>query len=164
MIDPKYSREHSDDDTPVSRDRDGNHYSDSLHSPSVPARQIRNISSVVASETRIAILEKIAENHDRRLNEVEEFNRNVVDRLDQKIQLDATNHINLERQLTRAVSSLDVLSTAVSAATTEARSANTTATKLETIGITLLKVGGVLGSVVAAVWVIVTFAITQIQK
>jgi hypothetical protein len=43
---------------------------------------------MATQETRVAVLEKIAESHDKRIGDMEDFQRSVVDKLDQKIQMD----------------------------------------------------------------------------
>jgi hypothetical protein len=112
-------------------------------------------------ETRTAVLEKIAESHDKRIGDMEDFQRNVVDRLDQKIQMDLASQISLERTLTRAVTSLDALSIAVKDAGEKADEAQTLVKKHETIGLTIMKVGTVLAVVLSAIWAVVKFVLQQ---
>jgi hypothetical protein len=110
-------------------------------------------------ETRTAVLEQIVESHDKRITDMEEFQRNVVDRLDQKIQMDLASQISLERTLTRAVTSLDVLTVAVNEAGTKAEEARALVKKHETIGLTIMKVSTVLAVVLSACWAVITFVL-----
>ena len=103
---------------------------------------------------RIAVLEKIAESHERRISDVEDFHRAVVERLDQKIQLDAINQITLEKTLAKAVVSLDLMADNLKTAMVSAQEANLLANKHEIIGHTILKVSGVLGTIVAVLWTV----------
>lgn len=112
---------------------------------------------MATSETRIAVLEKIAENHDKRITDIEDFQNSVVDRLDQKIQMDLASQVSLERTLTRAVTSLDVLTVTVKEATTKADSAYNLVKKHEVIGATLMKAGTVLAVLISALWALVKF-------
>lgn len=108
-------------------------------------------------ETRLAVLEQIAESHEKRISDMEEFHREVVDRFDQKIQLDTANQVTLERVLSRAVTSIDVLTTAVQKAGLTADQANQLVVKHETIAVTILKVCGVLGILASGGWTIFSF-------
>lgn len=110
-----------------------------------------------SADTRIAVLEKIAESHDKRISDMEDFHRDVVDRLDQKIQLDASNQIALERTLSRAVVSLESLNTAVRAVGDTADLANKLVLKHEYIGMTLMKVGTVVAIVISGAWAAFTY-------
>ena len=116
---------------------------------------------MATQETRTAVLEKIVESHDKRIGDMEDFQRNVVDRLDQKIQMDLASQISLERTLTRAVTSLDSLSIAVKDAGEKADEAQTLVKKHETIGLTIMKVGTVLAVVLSAIWAVVKFVLQQ---
>lgn len=107
-----------------------------------------------ASQTRIAVLEKIAEVHDRRISDIEDFHRAVVDRFDEKIQLDAANQVAMERTLSKAVTSLDNLSENLKTTLVLASDASKIATKHETIGITTIKIGGILAAIATAAWAI----------
>lgn len=108
-------------------------------------------------DTRLAVLEQIAESHERRISDMEEFHREVVDRFDQKIQLDAAAQVSLERTLSRAVTSIEVLTSAVTAVSSKADEANKLVAKHETIGATLLKVGAILAVLVSGGWTIFSF-------
>lgn len=110
-----------------------------------------------SQETRIAVLEQITESHERRITDIEEFHRDVVDRLDQKIHLDASNQIVLERTLAKAVTSLDSLNETVRTVGKNADDANRLVQKHETIGATILKGGGALALVISGLWAVFTF-------
>jgi len=60
-------------------------------------------------EVRIALLEEVSRAHERRIISLEEFQREIAERLDQKIQLDATTNIQMERALTRVITALEQL-------------------------------------------------------
>ena len=107
--------------------------------------------------TRIAVLEKIAESHENRISDIEEFHKSVVERFDQKIQLDATNQVIMEKTLTRAVISIDGLSENLKSAFTVASEANKLATKHETIGQTVIKICSIAVIIVGALWSVFTF-------
>lgn len=109
------------------------------------------------ADTRIAVLEKIAENHDKRITDMEDFQTSVVDRLDQKIQMDLASQVNLERTLTRAVTSLDALTTSVKVAADKAEAAHALVKKHEVIGATLMKVGAILSVFIGAIWAVIKF-------
>lgn len=113
------------------------------------------------ADTRIAVLEKIAENHDKRITDMEDFQTSVVDRLDQKIQMDLASQVNLERTLTRAVTSLDALSTSVKTAADKAETAYALVRKHEVIGATLMKAGAVLSVILGAIWAVFKFVVGQ---
>jgi len=108
-------------------------------------------------ETRTAVLEKIVESHDKRIGDMEDFQRASVDRLDQKIQLDLASQITLERTLTRAVTSLDSLAVAVRDATAKADEAHELVKKHETVGATVMKVGTILTILASGAWAVFKF-------
>jgi hypothetical protein len=112
-----------------------------------------------ASQTRIAVLEKIAETHDRRISDIEDFHRAVVERFDEKIQLDAANQVAMERTLSKAVTSLDNLSVNLQTTLTLASDASKIATKHETMGITVVKISSALVVIGTAAWAIFKFFI-----
>ena len=112
---------------------------------------------MATQETRVAVLEKIAESHDKRIGDMEDFQRSVVDKLDQKIQMDLASQISLERTLTRAVTSLDALSADVKNAGIKADEAQTLVKKHETIGLTIMKVGTIFAVVLSGLWAVIKF-------
>ena len=109
------------------------------------------------AHTRIAVLEKIADQHEDRISDIEEFHKSVVERFDQKMQLDATNHIIMEKTLTKAVTSIDGLSENLKSACTVANEANKLATKHETIGQITLRFVGALVVIFSAAWTLYTY-------
>lgn len=115
------------------------------------------IIKMTTLETRTAVLEKIVESHDKRIGDMEDFQRAAVDRLDQKIQMDLASQISLERTLVRAVTSLDILADAVKDAGIKAEEAHTLVKKHETIGMTVMKVGTILAVMASGVWALVKF-------
>lgn len=123
----------------------------------IHGRRAADFDDAVDTKTRVAVLEKIAENHENRISDMEDFHRAVVERFDQKIQMDATNQIIIERTLTKAVTSIETLSDNLKSAVTIATSANTLASKHETIGHTLVKVSAGLAIIVSAVWTALKF-------
>lgn len=110
-----------------------------------------------SQDTRIAVLEKIAESHDKRITDMEDFHRDVVDRFDQKIQQDAFNQISLERTLTKAIASLDMLTTTVEKVGSTAEEAGKLASKHNIIGMTILKISSGLAVVGSAIWAAFTY-------
>ena len=110
--------------------------------------------------TRLAVLEQIAQTHEKRITDMEEFYRNVVDRLDQKIQLDAASQINTERNLTRAVTSLEALASQLTKVITVSERADSMAQKHDIILAVALKVGAGAAIVVSAVWAVFKFVLT----
>lgn len=120
-------------------------------------RRAADFEEVVNTKTRVAVLEKIAENHENRISDMEDFHRSVVERLDQKIQMDATNQIIIERTLTKAVTSIDTLSENLKTAVDTANKASSLASKHETIGHTVLKMGGLLVIVLSAAWTLLKY-------
>ncbi len=120
-------------------------------------RRQADFEEVIDTKTRVAVLEKIAENHENRISDMEDFHRAVVERFDQKIQMDATNQIIIERTLTKAVTSIETLSENLKSAVTTANKANTLASKHETIGHTVLKMGGLIVLIGSAVWTVIKF-------
>jgi len=109
------------------------------------------------SQARLAVLEKIAEVHERRITDIEDFHRSVVERFDQKIQLDAANQVAMEKTMAKAVTTLEALSTNLETALTLANEASKLASKHETIGVTLIKGGGVGAVIIAAIWAVFKF-------
>lgn len=120
----------------------------------VYGRRAADIEEMINSRTRIAVLEKISENHEHRIGDMEDFHRSVVERLDQKIQHDAMSQIIIERTLVKAVTSIDGLSDSLKSVLSVANDAKVLASKHETIGHTVMKMGGIGVMVVAAVWAI----------
>jgi len=108
-------------------------------------------------EARLAVLEKIAETHERRISDIEEFHRSVVERLDQKIQLDTANQIAMEKTMVKAVTTLDTLSETLRISLDMASNANKIALKHEAISSTVMKIMGILGTIVAAGWALFKF-------
>ena len=113
--------------------------------------------STESSDTRLAVLEQIAENHNRRISDMEDFHREVVDRLDQKIQLDSSNQIVLERTLTRAVTALDSLNTTVQLVGKSAEEASRIALRHEAIASTMRKVGSVAVVCASGIWALFSY-------
>ena len=112
---------------------------------------------IIDTRTRVAVLEKIAENHENRISDMEDFHRAVVERLDQKIQMDATNQIIIERTLTKAVTSIETLSDNLKIAVTVAGKAERLATRHETIGATVVKLAGWLAIIAGGAWAVIKF-------
>jgi hypothetical protein len=132
-------------------DQQGNNFLDSETHDDDLSRDINR------SETRIAVLEQIAETHDRRITDIEDFHRLVVERFDQKIQSDTANQVVMEKTLVKAVTSLENLSCNLEKVLILADSANKLATKHETIGLTVLKVAGGMSLIFGAAWAIFKF-------
>lgn len=120
-------------------------------------RRQADFDEIVDTRTRVAVLEKISENHENRISDMEDFHRSVVERLDQKIQMDATNQIIIERTLTKAVTSIDTLSDNVKSAVTTAAKAEKLAAKHETIGNTVIKLGGWIVILIGGAWALIRF-------
>ncbi len=120
-------------------------------------RRAADFEEVIDTKTRVAVLEKIAENHENRISDMEDFHRAVVERLDQKIQMDSTNQIIIERTLTKAVTSIETLSENLKSAVDIANRASNLASKHETIGHTIIKMGALLAIIVSAVWTAIKF-------
>ena len=115
------------------------------------------IKNAVNTHSRIAVLEQIAESHDARISDMEDFHRQVVERFDQKIQLDATNQVIMERTLSKAVVSIDNLSENLKSTVDMANTAAKLAAKHETIGQTVIKFSGYLGILIGALWAAGTY-------
>lgn len=120
-------------------------------------RRSADVNEVIDTRTRVAVLEKIAENHENRISDMEDFHRSVVERLDQKIQMDATNQVIIERTLTKAVTSIESLSENLKNAVTVASKAERLATRHETIGMTVVKLGGWIVIIAGGAWAVVKF-------
>lgn len=121
-------------------------------------RRAVDFDEMVNTKTRVAVLEKIAENHENRISDMEDFHRSVVERLDQKIQMDATNQVIIERTLTKAVTSIDTLSDNLKSVIDTANRASVLASKHETIGHTVLKMGGLIVIILSAAWTVIKYA------
>lgn len=122
-------------------------------------RRQSDYEAMIDTKTRVAVLEKIAENHESRISDMEDFHRSVVERFDQKIQMDATNQVIIERTLTKAVTSIESLSENLKTAVSVAGKAEKLASKHETIGQTIIKLGSILAVVVTGIWAVVTFVL-----
>lgn len=120
-------------------------------------RRISDIKDHANTKGRIAVLEKIAETHGERISDIEEFHRSVVERFDQKIQLDVANQIAMERIMTKAVVSIDSLAINLGTALDTAKEAATLAVKHETIARTITKAASVLVVVISAMWTILSY-------
>ena len=103
-------------------------------------------------QSRIAVLEQIATSHEDRISDIEDFHRAVVERFDQKIQLDATNQVIMERTLAKAVVSLDGLSENLKNTLTTATEAAKLSAKHEAIGQTIVKFASFIAILIAAIW------------
>ena len=125
--------------------------------PRAFGRRQADLEEIIDTRTRVAVLEKIAENHENRISDMEDFHRAVVERLDQKIQMDATNQIIIERTLTKAVTSIDALSENLKSAVESANNAESLASKHETIGNTVIKLSGWLAVIIGAIWAVVKY-------
>lgn len=113
--------------------------------------------SAVDTHARLSVLEKITETHDERISDIEEFHRAVVERFDQKIQLDAANQIAMERIMTKAVVSIDSLSINLGTALDTAKEAAKLAVKHETIAQTIIKAAGLAIVIISAFWTLITY-------
>lgn len=109
------------------------------------------------THSRIAVLEQIASSHEDRISDIEDFHRAVVERFDQKIQLDATNQVIMERTLAKAVVSLDGLSENLKNTLATASEASRLSLKHEAIGSTIVKFGSFLVVLFAALWTVGTY-------
>lgn len=109
------------------------------------------------NETRLALLEQFAQHSERRLSDLEDFQTTIVERLDRHLEQDAQNHLILVETLSKATTSIDGLTETVKGLADKASAANEKATRLETIGLTLMKVGSVGAAVIAAIWAVFTF-------
>lgn len=159
MTDKNFPPEISDDcrdpKTPGRRRGDLDPYDDDRPH----GRRQRDYDVIIDTKTRVAVLEKIVENHENRISDMEDFHRSVVERLDQKIQMDATNQVIIERTLTKAVTSIDSLSENLKSAVTVASKAEKLASKHETIGQTTVKLLSAGAVIVTAVWAIIKFVL-----
>ena len=106
----------------------------------------------INTHARIAVLEQIADSHENRISDIEDFHRAVVERFDQKIQLDATNQVIMERTLAKAVVSLDGLSENLKNTLATASEASRLSLKHEAMGQTVIKFGGFIAVLIAALW------------
>lgn len=122
-------------------------------------RRLADYEEIIDSKTRVAVLEKIAENHENRLSDMEDFHRSVVERFDQKIQMDATNQIIIERTLTKAVTSIEALSENLKSAVDIANRASNLASKHETIGMTVIKMTSLFALIGSAIWGVFKFIV-----
>jgi hypothetical protein len=77
--------------------------------------------------------------------------------LDRHLEQAGQNHAVLVETLSRATTSIDGLTNTVRNFANLAHSANEKATRLETIGVTLMKVGTAGGAIVAGLWALFTF-------
>jgi hypothetical protein len=102
-------------------------------------------------------LEQIASSHEDRIGDIEDFHRAVVERFDQKIQLDATNQVIMERTLAKAVVSLDGLSENLRATLATASEASKLSHKHEVVGQTIIKFGSVIAIVIAGLWTVASY-------
>lgn len=109
------------------------------------------------THSRIAVLEQIASSHEDRISDIEDFHRAVVERFDQKIQLDATNQVIMERTLAKAVVSLDGLSENLKNTLNTASEASRLSLKHEAIGSAIVKFGSFLVVLFAALWTVGTY-------
>jgi len=113
-------------------------------------------------ETRLAVLEQIAVSHEKRISDIEDFHRDVVDRLDQKIQLDAANQVVMERTMARAVTTLDALTTSLQTVAANAEEAKRISLTHQTIGSTIIKVAGAIALVISGIWAVVKLFIPSV--
>lgn len=113
--------------------------------------------SIQSNETRIAVLEKITENHDKRISDMEDFHRDVVDRFDQKIIQDAANQVQLERTLAKAVSALDIMTSSIRDIGATASEAAKISNRHEVIALTIMKAASVLVIIGSAAWAVFTY-------
>lgn len=120
-------------------------------------RRIADVEDHANTKTRISVLEKIAEAHDRRITDIEEFHRNVVDRFDQKILADAANHVAMEKTLGKAVTSIDNLATNLRDTLIIASDANVIAKKHEVAFATVSKLAGIFVLAISAAWAVYTY-------
>jgi hypothetical protein len=113
----------------------------------------------MADDTRIAVLEQIAQSHDRRITAMEDFQKDVVDRLDQKIQLDATSQIQLEKTLVKAVTTLEIMVDSVREMSTIARSADTLVKRHDTLLSMSLRIASGLGVIIPIAWAVYVYMV-----
>lgn len=142
-------RESSRRSSDTGRHNEDNHY----------GRRQSDYEVMIDTKTRVAVLEKIAENHENRISDMEDFHRSVVERLDQKIQMDATNQVIIERTLTKAVTSIESLSDNLKTVVSVAGKAEKLASKHETIGQTIIKLGSIVAVIVAGIWAVVKYVL-----
>lgn len=106
-------------------------------------------------ETRISVLEKLAESCDARREEIntrleslESFHAHVTDKLDEHMQRDADSQLEMTKVLTQLSTSFDGLAESIKTSLAGAA----LAIKHETIGLTLMKVGSILAVAIAGGW------------
>ena len=120
-------------------------------------RRVEDVKDHANTKGCISVLEKIAEAHDKRITDIEEFHRNVVDRFDQKILADAANHVTMEKTLTKAVVSIDNLAANLKDTLLIASDANIIAKKHEIAFTTMSKVAAAAVIIISAMWTIFTY-------
>jgi methionine-rich copper-binding protein CopC len=108
-------------------------------------------------DTKVAVLEQIAIAHDKRISDMEDFHRDVVDRFDQKIQLDASNQVTMERTIAKVVVTLENLNTSMLAVAAKSEDASKVAHRLDLVANVLLKVGTATAALVGAAWAVFTY-------
>jgi hypothetical protein len=115
-------------------------------------------------ETRLALLEQTAKHADQRLTDLEDFQSTILERLDRHLEQNANHQILLVQCLARASTSIDSLAETVKDIARSAASADEKASlavlkvsRMETVGITLMKTSSVLGVVCTLAWGIFTY-------
>lgn len=108
------------------------------------------------TETRVAVLEKIIQTHEKRICDMEEFHRDVVDRLDQKISQDTANQVQMERSLTRAVTSIEAMTASIQQVNATAAEAARVSVRHEAMLTAAVKICAGLAVIGSAAWAVIT--------
>lgn len=104
------------------------------------------------TDVRLAILEELSENQERRLTTIEDYHREVVDRLDQKIQLDTMSQIQIEKTLVKTSTTLSGMLKSLNDAKILAENADKLARAHDSAITALLRVVTIGIPVVAGLW------------
>lgn len=110
------------------------------------------MSNYDTPDVRLALLEEITENQERRLTTIEDYHREVVDRLDQKIQLDTMSQIQIEKTLVSTSTTLKGVLKSLSDAKILAENADTLARAHDSAITALLRVVTIGIPVIAGLW------------
>lgn len=106
---------------------------------------------------KIAAMESKLQAHERRIMTIEDYHMTIVEKLDAKIEADRERQMDMEKTMTRAVTTLEHLTAVVDKLATSNATTVALVQKHEAIGTAVVKLGSLAAVVIGGIWAVVKF-------
>lgn len=125
------------------------------------ARDESESDDTVNHAVKIAAMETALKSHERRLVTIEDYHISIVDKLDAKIEADRERQMDMEKTMTRAVTTLEHLTTVVDRLATSNATTVALVQKHEAIGTAVVKLGSLAAIVISGAWMLFTYVVER---